>query len=304
MWNRFICAIIISSFFLISPGLSLAAEEQKGELLVNARLNETQKVFEGQSFEFGFMYWYLDYKEDVPSPGKSTEKGWLPGFYLGWNYNKKNKIYSKIFLEFSWGDVTYDGTDQSGAVPITFSDDNRQYFFRGEINVGYNIGITKNISIIPYTGYGYRHWDRGQTQIRPMGAISILGIQEKYYWHYIPVGIAADFKIGDRFVIEPNAGARFMFYGKMTAEFSDLDPGFNNPDVKLGNRIGYYAEIPLRYRFSQFWSVVVKPWYAYDEIGQSDTVNLTYQGTVVMSLYEPSSRTHQYGVNVGLAVAY
>jgi len=110
-------------------GFSLAAEAQKGDLLVNARLNETQKIFEGQSFEFGFMYWYLDYKEDLPAPLKSTEKGWLPGFYLGWNYNKKNNVYSKIFLEFSWGDVTYDGTDQSGTIPITFSDDNHQFFF-------------------------------------------------------------------------------------------------------------------------------------------------------------------------------
>lgn len=44
--------------------------------------------------------------------------------------------------------------------------------------------------------------------------------------------------------MEPNVGARFMFYGKMAVKFSDFDPGYNTPDVKLGNRTGYYAEIP------------------------------------------------------------
>ena len=95
-----------------------------------------------------------------------------------------------------------------------------------------------------------------------------------------------------------------MFYGKMAVQFSDLDPGYNTPDVKLGNRTGYYAELPIRYKFSQFWSVVIKPWYAYDEIGQSDTVDLTYYGTTVGALYEPASTTHQYGVNVGVSVSY
>lgn len=253
--------------------------------------------------DFGFMYWYLDYKEDFPPPGKSEEKGWLPGFYLSWDYNKKNAIYAKVFLEFSAGDVTYDGTTQTGT-PITFSDDNHQFFFRGEINLGYNFAVTQNISIKPYTGYGYRRWNRGQTEIKPVSGINVLSIQEQYYWHYIPVGVTADFQITDRISVEPNVGARLMFYGKMTVEYSDFDPGFNSPDVKLGNRVGYYAEIPLRYKLSQGWAVVLKPWYAYDQIGQSDTVDLTFNGVPVASLYEPSSTTHQYGVNLGLSFAY
>jgi hypothetical protein len=295
------CAIICL-FLFVSPGFSLAAENQEGYPLSNEKIAETQNIFAHQSLEFGLMYWKLDYKEDLPAPMKSTENGWLPGFYLGWNYNKKNAVYSKVFLEFSFGDVKYDGTDQSGTTPIIYSDDNRQFFFRGEWNIGYNFAITKDISIKPYTGYGYRHWDRGKTGF--VTGTNILSIQERYYWHYIPVGIAADFKISERVVIEPNVGARFMFYGKMAVQFSDLDPGFNTPDVKLGNRMGYYAEIPVRYKFSQFWSVVIKPWYAYDAIGQSDTVDVTYYGTTVGALSEPGSTTHQYGVNVGLSVSY
>jgi len=316
MKAKFACAVIISMFLSASPGISLASETQKSDPVVNEGTtetqsrdvgntvyrSETQNIFANQNFEFGLMYWDVDYKEDIsPQPGKSTENGWLPGFYLGWNYNKKNAVYSKIFLEFSFGDVTYAGTDQSGTIPITYSANNHQFFFRGELNIGYNFSITRSISIKPYVGYGYRYWARGQTGFV---APNVINIQERYYWNYVPVGIATDFKISERVFIEPNAGARFMFYGKMEAEFSDFDPGYNNPSFKLGNRIGYYAEIPLRYKFSQHWSVVVKPWYAYDEIGQSDTVDITYMGTTVGSAYEPPSRTHQYGANVGFVVSY
>jgi hypothetical protein len=124
------CAVI-GIFLLVLPGSPSAAEKQAGYPLSDEKTTESQKIFAHQSLEFGFMYWKLDYKEDLPSPLKSTENGWLPGFYLGWNYNKKNAVYSKVLLEFSYDDVTYDGTDQTGTIPINFSDGNRQFFSVG-----------------------------------------------------------------------------------------------------------------------------------------------------------------------------
>jgi len=286
---------------IINPPAHLAlAASPDSDFAINKESFEPQKAFANQSFEFGMMYHYFDYKEDV-SPGKSTEKGWLPGIYLGWNYNKKNAVYSKVFLEFSYGDTKYDGTDQSGAIPVTFDNDNGQFLFRGEWDIGYNFAVTKNISLKPYVGYGYRHWLRGETTLRSNG---ISSIKERYYWHYLPAGLSAEFTIGDKFSIEPNAGMRWMFFGKMRAYFSDLDPGNNDPEFKLGNKLGWYAEIPLKYAFSQYWSVVVKPWYEYSAIGKSDEVAQTNYGIVKAYPHEPASKTHQYGVNVGLTVSY
>jgi hypothetical protein len=90
----------------------------------------------------------------------------------------------------------------------------------------------------------------------------------------------------------------------MTAYFSELDPASNDPEFKLGNRIGYYAEVPLRYKFTESWSVIIKPWYEYSEIGQSDTVNLTTNGVVTGAAYEPSSTTNLYGVNFGVVYSF
>lgn len=285
---------------IINPPTHLAiASSPDSESVKNEESFEPRKVFANQAFEFGVMYHYFDYKEDLPAPLKSTEKGWLPGIYLGWNYNKKNAVYTKVFLEFSYGDTKYDGTTQSGT-PIIYSDDNRQFLFRGEWDIGYNFALTKNISIKPYVGYGYRHWVRGETEWRSIA----WSIKERYYWNYLPAGLSAEFNMSDKFFLEPNVGIRWMFFGKMRAYFSEMMAGYNDPEFKLGNKLGWYAEIPIRYKFSQYWSVVVKPWYEYSEIGKSDYEDLTYYGLYEDTYYEPASRTHQYGLNVGMVFSY
>ncbi|HVO64927.1 MAG TPA: hypothetical protein VMT12_00460 [Syntrophales bacterium] len=308
---KFACALI-GLLFLIFPGFSAAVETQR-DTVATEKVVETQakdivsgedqsrarSFFANQSFELSFMYYYFDYKEDLPAPFKSTESGWLPGVYIGWYYNKKNAVYSKVFFEFSYGDTEFDGTTQAGT-PIKFKEDNHQFLFRGEWDIGYNFGLTKDISIKPYTGYGFRLWDRGYAK----RTAAYTSYKERYYWHYIPVGIMADFNVGDKLSIEPNAGARIMFYGKMTAYFSEVDPGYNDPEFKLGNKVGWYAEIPLKYRLSQSWSIVVKPWYEYSAIGESDVSALTYYGALSGYYYEPTSKTNQYGVNVGVIFSF
>ena len=169
------------------------------------------------------------------------------------------------------------------------------------MNIGYNFAVTKNISLRPYVGYGYRNWSRGETTLRSNG---IYSLKERYYWHYLPAGLSAEYNVGDKFFIEPNVGMRWMFFGEMRAYFSEVDSGYNNPEFKLGNTVGWYADIPIRYKFSQYWSVVVKPWYEYSTIGKSDTVARTYHGIVDSYYYEPDSTTHQYGVNVGFVLSY
>jgi len=283
------CAII-GIFLLVLPGSPSAAEKQAEYPLSSDKITDAQKNVPNYNLEFALMYLRLDYKEDIPAPGKSTESGWLPGVYLGFNYNKKNNFYAKIFVEFSYGDSEFDGTTQAGT-PIKFSTDNSQTFFRGEVDVGYNFAVAQDVSIKPYAGYGYRQWIRGRASVTP----TFTTYKERYYWHYIPVGVVAEINLGKWVVIEPNVGLRIMFYGRMTAYFSELDPASGDLEFKLGNRVGYYAELPVRYKFSPSWSLVVKPWYEYSQIGQSDIVD---------GFYEPSSTTNLYGVNLGVVYSF
>lgn len=240
------------------------------------------------TFEMGFMHYYFDYKEDLIMPAKSTEYGWLPGVYLNYIFKKKSSIYAKVFLSYAAADITYDGSTQSG-MPLKFTDQSAQ-MFKFEANIGYAIPIGKDFLLIPYLGYGYKWWERGESRY----IADASWIQEVYKWHYIPVGIKADYNITEKLNIAASAAANFMFYGQMTAQFSYV--GGPDMDFTLGNRIGFYAEIPVTYKFTNNIGISITPWYEYSSFGES-AVN-------VYGFYEPSSKTNKYGVNVGVLFSF
>lgn len=243
------------------------------------------------SLEFGLMYYHFDYKEDLPPGRKSTENGWVPGSYLGYTYSKENDFHTEVFVEFSTGDVEYDGTTQGGT-PITFSD-NPQDFFRFEWDIGLTFNAGEDLWLAPYTGYGYRYWERGEEKITS----TYWSYREEYTWHYIPVGVKAGFQVGNKWSIGADVAARFMFGGEMTAYFSEVSPAFSDLTFDLGNKAGWFAEMPVRYKFSEHWSLVGTPWYEFSQIGRSNKVG-------VSQAYEPASTTNQYGINIGMTRSF
>lgn len=248
--------------------------------------------------QFDFRYSYFDYKEDIDPPLKSTEQGWLPGGVISWTRKKPQSLYSRALVELSGGDIEYDGTTQTGR-PISSSDSN-QLFFRFEFNLGYSVPWGEWL-IVPYTGYGYRYWKRGDSETDGMVAF----VREDYSWHYIPVGIRAFIPLGERLSIEPHAAARFMFGGKMTAYLTDIDPNYSDdPTFNLGNKPGWYVEMPLRYALDGNWSLALTPWYEYSAIGKSGVERVRYGQSMVRGFYEPSSTTHQYGFNLGVGYSF
>lgn len=242
------------------------------------------------SLEFGIMYYYYDYKEvNEPPPFKSTESGWLPGIYLGYEYKKPSDVYTRLYSHIAVGDLTYDGSVLETGAP--FSHDSNHFFFKFEGDIGYTVPISDKLKVIPYTGYGYRYWRRGETEnIR-----GVWSYKEIYTWNYIPVGVKLDYAVDNRWSIGGNAAVHFMFGGRMTAYLSEISTSYSDYEFDLGNKPGYYIEAPVRYRFDNSWSLNFTPWYQYSEIGKSN-----YIGT----FHEPDSETHQYGFNFGVSYLF
>jgi hypothetical protein len=261
---------------------------------------ETTGAENTSSFELGVTYRHFDYKEDINPPQKSTESGWLPGVYFNYAFQKKSVFYTKVHLDYAAADIDFDGTTNSGR-PITFSDQKTK-LFKFEWDVGYPIPLGNDFTLIPYLGYGFRYWSRGDSRFIPQ--VNAYSIKEEYYSHYIPVGIQADYNVTDRLSIGATAAAHFMFTGKAKSYASEVLAGVADLDFTLGNKVGFYAEIPVTFRFTKNWAVVLTPWYEYSAFGQSDTVNITYGGTVVGYAYEPASKTNQYGVNLGANLSF
>jgi hypothetical protein len=197
-------------------------------------------------------------------------------------------------MKYAAADIEYDGATIAGT-PLKYSNQSAK-IFKFEANVGYPIPITKDFTLIPYTGYSYHYWQRGETKsVSP----SSIWTKEVYQWHNIPVGIKADYDINEKWNLAGSASANFMFYGKMTLFTSERYAGVPDFDFTLGNKIGFYAEMPVTYKFTNNWSIVVTPWYEYSAFGQSETQYYTYGGWLYWA-YEPSSKTNWYGINLGV----
>lgn len=271
------------------------AEDQAGATKVGSTKSSEPYDF---YFEYGFMYCHLDYEEDLPSPSKSTDVGWLPGAYMGYTYKKKDSVYAKVLFEVSRGEDDFDGTARDGT-PMAYSE-NPQDFYRVEVNMGYLFDAGNGFSFAPYAGYGYRYWERGETK----STSTYWNYREVFTWHYIPVGVKADFEADKKWGIGASVGARFMFGGEATAYLSEVYPDLSNPVFDLSNKIGFFAEMPIRYEFLPRLSVVGTPWYEYSEIGQSKEINVTYKGTYIGESYKAASTTNQYGIKLGLIYSF
>lgn len=248
-----------------------------------------------QYLEFGIGYNKYDYDENLDAGLKSTESGWVPGVSFSWGYmGEDNPTYAKITFRYRSGETDYDGTLQDGT-PAKGKTDNSYYDF--EIKAGYIFGqeSASRWRIIPYSGIGYHDWERGLGGPNPY--------VEEYTWFYLPLGVIFDYRASEEFTIGLDISARVMFNGQMNVKFSQL--GLSSPNLDLGNRIGFRAELPMDYRFHPQVSMGVTPWYQYTSIGSSQSEPVTAVSPsettyTVMTIKEPSSTTHQYGADITL----
>jgi len=248
-----------------------------------------------QYLEASFTPFHIDYREDVTPPLKSTESGWLPGFGLVYGYKGKNYgPYARLALDLTVANTNYDGSDQVGNPLLGTT---RNVFVRGEGNLGLTLFSTLHPprDFTAYTGLGYRFWERG------LGG-DTSGYREHYSGRYVPVGMRVGYRVNEKWSGAVDASARIMFGGSIMVYLSDLDPGFNDPQMSLGSRPGWRVEAPVYY---QYWSFT--PWFEYSAIGRSNSEEVTYNGQPLnprIAVYEPSSTTYQIGLRVGARVSF
>lgn len=249
-----------------------------------------------QFVEVGLGDRWFDYKEDLTPPLKSNESGWVPSARFAYNYQGvDNPIYAEVSFRYSSATTDYDGSLQDGTPAEGHSDCTWWNF---EFLAGYIVRnfISTPIRLIPYAGLGYRMWERNLGGTDPY--------KEEYTWWYLPVGVRLDVPLTTEFTIGVDASIRVMFGGQLLIDFDE--PGWTEPDLSLGNRIGYKLQIPMNYQFNPAFSIGINPWYEYIRIGASDTQSVTGLSDPseslinIMSVKEPASDTHEYGVDVGI----
>ncbi|MDD5711895.1 MAG: autotransporter outer membrane beta-barrel domain-containing protein [Smithellaceae bacterium] len=244
------------------------------------------------SLEMGVGLQRFDYEEKLTAPAKSSERGFLPGIY-GNIDTRLNMLYLRLSGSYAGGDLTYDGSLQDDTPFAT--DDNPQALVKIEAVAGCRVWDTPRFSVTPYAGYGYRYWRRGQAKAP--------NYREDYSWQYLPLGVLIEGRLDDRWSWGLNVEAFVAVDGTMKTFISAIDPTATDTTYKLKDKIGWHADLPVRYRIGGNWVLVCTPWFDYNSSRQSDYVeHRNLLGLVDYVTYEPASRTYQYGLNLGLAL--
>jgi hypothetical protein len=149
---------------------------------------------------------------------------------------------------------------------------------------------TLRFALTPYGGIGYRYWRRGLADSNV----------ETYTWWYGSAGVRADWWRG-RWNIAPEAAVRIPFGGNINVD----SPFFGSTDLSLGSRPGYIAQLAVMYRFTGNWVARLAGSFEESRIGQSPIQNLlVINGVPVLAIQEPSSKTEQITIGIGVTYVY
>lgn len=293
MFNKrkitFIILLIFFNIFVLSNVLFPQDVDNNQE---NVQQETNTSKYRFNYFTIGGSLYYFDYVERGDNDEYlDSEKNTLLGFDIRFQVKIKPVVLSLLF-EIAKHYTNYDGFYQDGT-PVKQYTNN--VFFRGELNVGYCFNLYENeIYLIPFIGYGYRYWKR-----------EIGGYQrEDYWWHYFPIGIKTRFKISNNFYIGLDVSIRIMFAGKIKIFLKVFDSSTDEPTLDLGNKLIFRLEIPFEYYFTKTIGVLAVFWYNYSAIGKSNVYGpFDFQGSPIL-IWEPKSKTHQYGVTLALAIYF
>lgn len=254
----------------------------------------------------GFKYYQYDFKEQIPLPKKSMEKGSLPGIQIEGEHNFSEEIDSPALqarFEYSSGTMKYDGSLQNNVGEYvgdaTATTPTHIYDFQGRYI--HNIDVDRSDRRFDFlVGYGYHRWFRG-TDGTPGG------YNVDYTWHYIPFGVRADLLKNDLWQLRLQGDLKLIFDGKAKASVSKVDPQLSDMTLPLGSGSAFRIEISAERRLPDNWAIKLAPWYEQTNISRGKWVQSYRNGQPEenslgrIGAYEPASRTHIYGAELNFS---
>ena len=225
------------------------------------------------------------YKEDLIPPAKSTETAYYPTLLA----DLKAHWGANSFLELKYDGISgvrsqYDGSSLDDNTPVLAV--NKLGFTETELNI--RLGITDRFAI--FTGTGKHVWNRFLAG-NP-------GYREIYSWNYTPIGVAVKVLSNPTSEVSIELSQRLMSAGKIKVITSETIPDGVDSEMNLGSKPTNRFAVVWQNRWSQF-TTQINPWFETSAIGESNVVtNTTLAPNSGEGIYEPSSKTNRYGVEL------
>ncbi len=247
----------------------------------------------------GFGGERLDYDEHVPAPLRSRERGLLPTFAIDVRTAAPSTLFARGSLRGSFGSSTYDGTTQGGTPLVG---DHANLLFSPEVAVGMRRIFSPTWSVVGYGALGHVFWRR---DLRDLGETGVgVGYREDYAWWFAAVGAIAESRVAEVLAVTLDGAVVPAFEASVRARLGDLDPRLADVTLRPEARVGLRLRASIAFVPTEWLAVGLAPSYELTALDRSPGVALRAAdgGPVVdstgapVAIFEPSSRTHRYGL--------
>jgi len=227
---------------------------------------------------------YRNFQEDLPSPLKSKERGFLYGVDAKYEVHLQDLwiLATGRYLE---GRTDYDGSlidlDTSEVTP--FASQTLNTLRTAEADFGFHLfGVT------PFVGYGYHQWSREATDRKT-------GYDEFYQWMFLALGLNASWNPMER--IRLGMVLKAMRTIDASVEITEC---FDTPlSLSLANRWNAEVQLPVQISFSDLITGSMEGFYRLERLGASKEAEI--EGVM---MHEPSSISQNFGFLTKLICSY
>jgi hypothetical protein len=239
----------------------------------------TRKGWEAGATVSKYRYEEPDLLDDNGAPLSVTIKGNLFGATGAYTFtDDRRHIFTRIEGRLAYGKTDYEGSGTQTGVPDTLLE------MRAVIGGDFFPG--QSVTLSPYGGLGYRYLfddSRGYT------STNAVGYRRYSNYLYAPLGLAARFDMGSKWILVPTLEYDAFLQGKQVSMLSDTGLGFNDVTNTQKHGYGYRASLMVE---KEHWAF--GPWMNYWSIKDSDTqpVGMGFVGQ------EPHNWTREYGVEL------
>ena len=231
----------------------------------------------------GFSLLDFDYEEFHDNGSTANrEEGLIPGITAGVSVTQGRWFASTGISAWS-GDVDYHGPVKTKTAEEIIDWNvlaGREIYRKGRGEIGL------------FAGFGYHYWERDI-----QSTTTVAGLFETYDWWYGILGVRGEYHFN------PSTQFRADVYLTRTVN-PEVEVKFERKydDVKLdlGEETGSRVILTLDHRVGDTMRVWISPWYEFWELGRSSTRDLTSNGMVTATVFEPRSETENFGVNIGV----
>ncbi len=196
-----------------------------------AKESMTAEIISKHSFEIAPVIYRFEYEE----PSLMSEKGFMYGVVGKYAYNSRNVMFG-LSIEYAVGELDYDGSTWAG-VPLKADTEDYILEFRSLIGGNIHKGRSK---ITPFIGFGVRYWN---DTIKGSG-----GYEREIIYYYSPIGVKTTSPLSDRWFWSLNAEYDLFWKGQVKSHLSDVDPGYNDPEVNQNFGDGFGIRISLQFK--------------------------------------------------------